>query len=230
MRIAITAAVLITLCAATAAAELPTVELRIKGQRVVAEIAATEATRTTGLMNRFSLQPDHGMLFVFQAPQALAFWMKNTYMPLSIAFIGADGRIANIDLADAVSLSPSACLRRVKALEASGIIAGYHAEVSRARAGFGLTVFIGLKVEKHSQETSTRVEQALLAIPAIVACYLVSGTSDFLVEAAVPDLAGYEQLLLGQILTIPSVIEAQSTFAIRTILSRGPLPMDHWRR
>ena len=74
-----------------------------------------------------------------------------------------------------------------------------------------------------------RIEEALLAIPAIVACYLVAGTSDFLVEAAVPDLAGYEQLLLGQILTIPSVVEAQSTFAIRTILSRGPLPLDHWR-
>ncbi|HUB42799.1 MAG TPA: Lrp/AsnC ligand binding domain-containing protein [Streptosporangiaceae bacterium] len=75
----------------------------------------------------------------------------------------------------------------------------------------------------------SRIEQALLAIPAIVACYLVSGSIDFLVEAAVPDLAGYEQLLLGQILTIPSVVEAQSTFAIRTILSRGPLPLDHWR-
>jgi len=115
------------------------------------------------------------------------------------------------------------------ALEASGIIAGYRAEVGRARAGLGLTAFIGLKVEGHSQETSSRIEQALLAIPAIVACYLVSGSIDFLVEAAVPDLAGYEQLLLGEILTIPSVVEAQSTFAIRTILSRGPLPLDHWR-
>jgi Lrp/AsnC family leucine-responsive transcriptional regulator len=141
-----------------------------------------------------------------------------------------DGRIANVDLADAVSLSPSACLRRVKALEASGIIAGYRAEVSRLRAGLGLTVFIGLKVEGHSQETSARIEQTLLAIPAVVACYLVSGTSDFLVEAAVPDLTRYEQLLLGQILTIPSVVEAQSTFAIRTILGRGPLPLDHWHR
>jgi len=141
-----------------------------------------------------------------------------------------DGRIANVDLADAVSLSPSACLRRVKALEASGIIAGYRAEISRLRAGLGLTVFIGLKVEGHSQQTSSRIEQTLLAIPAIVACYLVSGTSDFLVEAAVPDLASYEQLLLGEILTIPSVVEAQSTFAIRTILSRGPLPLDHWHR
>jgi len=141
-----------------------------------------------------------------------------------------DGRIANVDLADAISLSPSACLRRVKALEASGIIAGYHAEISRPRAGLGLTVFIGLKVEGQSPETASRIEQSLLAIPAIVACYLVSGTTDFLVEAAVPDLASYEQLLLGQILTIPNVVGAQSTFPIRTILSRGPLPLDHWRR
>lgn len=139
-----------------------------------------------------------------------------------------EGRIANVDLADAVSLSPSACLRRVKALEADGIIAGYRAEVSRTRAGLGLTAFIGLKVEGHSRDTSARIEQALLAIPAVVACYLVSGSYDFLVEAAVTDLAGYEQLLIGQILTIPSVVEAQSTFAIRTILSRGPLPLDHW--
>ena len=147
-----------------------------------------------------------------------------------VARLQRDGRIANVDLADAISLSPSACLRRVKALEASGIIAGYRAEVSRLRAGLGLTVFIGLKVEGQSPETAARVEEALLAIPAIVSCYLVSGTNDFLAEAAVPDLASYEQLLLGQILTIPSVVEAQSTFAIRTILSRGPLPLDHWRR
>src|ERR1700693_2259987 len=82
-----------------------------------------------------------------------------------------DGRIANIDLAEEISLSPSACLRRVKALEASGVIEGYRAEVSRARAGLGLTAFVGLKVEKHSQETSIRIEEALLAIPAIGGCY-----------------------------------------------------------
>ena len=139
-----------------------------------------------------------------------------------------DGRIANVDLAEAVALSPSACLRRVKALEASGIIAGYHAEVSRARAGLGLTAFIGLRVEGHSQETSQRIEERLLAIPAVVACYVISGNDDFLVEVAVPDLAGYEQLLLGEILTIPSVVQAHSTFAIRTVLSRGPLPLQYW--
>jgi Lrp/AsnC family transcriptional regulator, leucine-responsive regulatory protein len=140
-----------------------------------------------------------------------------------------DGRIANVDLADAVGLSPSACLRRVKALEASGIIAGYHAEVSRAQAGLGLTVFIGLKVAGHSRETSSTVERALLAIPEVVACYVVSGADDFLVEAAVPDLGSYEQVLLDQILAIGPVTEARSTFAIRTVLARGPLPLTHWR-
>jgi Lrp/AsnC family transcriptional regulator, leucine-responsive regulatory protein len=146
-----------------------------------------------------------------------------------IAELQRDGRIANVDLADAVGLSPSACLRRVRALEADGIIAGYRAEVSRARAGLGLTVFVGLKVAAHSRETSSQVEEALLAIPAVVACYLVSGADDFLVEAAVPDLGSYEQVLLDQLLAIPSVAEARSTFAIRTILSRGPLPLQHWR-
>jgi Lrp/AsnC family leucine-responsive transcriptional regulator len=140
-----------------------------------------------------------------------------------------DGRLPNVDLAEAVSLSPSACLRRVKALESSGIIAGYRAEVDRVRAGLGLTVFIELKVESHSQETSTQLEAALTAIPAVVACYLVSGTADFFVEVVVPDLAAYEQLLLGQILAIPQVVSAQSNFAIRTVLNRGPLPLDHWK-
>ena len=145
-----------------------------------------------------------------------------------VARLQSDGRIANVDLADAISLSPSACLRRVKALEASGIIAGYRAEVDRLRAGLGLTVFLELGVEGHSRETSTRIERALTAIPAVVACYVIAGTADTLVETAVPDLASYEQVLLGQILAIPSVVSARSTFAIRTVLSRGPLPLDHW--
>jgi Lrp/AsnC family leucine-responsive transcriptional regulator len=116
----------------------------------------------------------------------------------------ATSAVANIDLANAVSLSPSACLRRVKALEASGIIAGYRAEVDRTRAGLGLTAFIGLRVEGHSREMSAGIEQALTAIPAVVACYLTSGTDDFMVEVAVPDLAGYERLLLDQVLPSPA--------------------------
>jgi len=81
----------------TSAAELPAVTLTIGSQKLVAEIATTPEQREVGLMNRFSLKPDHGMLFVFERPEPLAFWMRNTYVPLSIAFIAADGRILNID-------------------------------------------------------------------------------------------------------------------------------------
>ena len=90
-------AVVMALSGLASAEDLPTVQLSIKGHRLVAETATTTATRTVGLMHRFSLKPDHGMLFVFDAPQPLAFWMKNTFVPLSIAFIGADGRILNIE-------------------------------------------------------------------------------------------------------------------------------------
>lgn len=91
--------VALSACAMTAcgAADLPTATLTINGHKIVAEIASTQDQRSLGLMNRFSLQPDHGMLFVFERAEPLAFWMKNTYIPLSIAFIGSDGRIVNID-------------------------------------------------------------------------------------------------------------------------------------
>jgi len=76
---------------------LPTMQLTIGTQVVTAEIAATDETRQIGLMHRFSLPPDHGMLFVHDAPRMLSFWMRNTYIPLSIAFIDAKGRIINIE-------------------------------------------------------------------------------------------------------------------------------------
>ena len=96
------ARILFALCflaslAAHAAGSLPTTTLTIAGTKVTAEIAATPDQRATGLMNRFSLQPDHGMLFIFEQPETLHFWMKNTYIPLSIAFIAPDGRILNIE-------------------------------------------------------------------------------------------------------------------------------------
>jgi uncharacterized membrane protein (UPF0127 family) len=76
---------------------LPTVKLTIGSVSLTAEVAATERTREIGLMNRFSLAPDSGMLFVFEAPRPLSFWMRNTYIPLSIAFIDANGTILNIE-------------------------------------------------------------------------------------------------------------------------------------
>ncbi len=82
--------------AAPAVVELPATTLTIGSQKLVAEVAATPEQRSVGLMYRFSLKPDHGMIFVFERPEPQAFWMKNTFIPLSIAFIGSDGRIVNI--------------------------------------------------------------------------------------------------------------------------------------
>ena len=85
--------------AATAApvvVELPATTLTIGKQKVTAEVAATAEQRATGLMFRFSLKPDHGMIFVFDTAEPQGFWVKNTFIPLSIAFIASDGRILNI--------------------------------------------------------------------------------------------------------------------------------------
>jgi uncharacterized membrane protein (UPF0127 family) len=96
--------VLTMLCIAAAAlpltvlgAGLPALTLTIGDHKPIVEVADTPEQRETGLMNRFSLQPDHGMLFVFDRPQPMAFWMKNTYIPLSVAFVDAKGTILNIE-------------------------------------------------------------------------------------------------------------------------------------
>ena len=169
---------------------------------------------------------------LFSKLDDILIFMPTTHDRLDRAILGRlqqDGRIANIDLAEAVSLSPSACLRRVKALEAEGIIEGYRAEVSRTKAGLGLTAFIGLRVDNHSRAASREIEAGLTAIPAVVACYVASGDDDFFVEIAAVDLADYERILLDQILAVPGVGRARTTFAIRTVLSRGPVPLTQWK-
>jgi Lrp/AsnC family leucine-responsive transcriptional regulator len=147
-----------------------------------------------------------------------------------LGLLQQDGRMANVDLAEAVSLSPSSCLRRTKALEADGVISGYRAELDREKAGLGLTVFVSLKVQQHSRQISREIETALTAIPAVVACYVVSGEADFFIEAVVPGLGEYERLLLDQLLSIEPVTDARSMFAIRTVLARGPLPVEQLGR
>jgi Lrp/AsnC family leucine-responsive transcriptional regulator len=177
-----------------------------------------------------ALVASYAMLF-YRNDDILIF-VPSTHDRLDRVILGRlqrDGRVANIDLAEAVSLSPSACLRRVKALEAEGIIESYRAEVSRTKAGLGLTAFIGLRVDNHSRAASREIEAGLTAIPAVVACYVASGEDDFFVEIAAVDLADYERILLDQILAVPGVGRARTTFAIRTVLSRGPVPLTQWK-
>lgn len=137
----------------------------------------------------------------------------------------ADGRLPNAALAERVHLSPSPCLRRLKRLEHDGTIRGYRAVLDRRRVGLGLTVFAELKVTGHSLRRAEEIEQAVASIDAIVACYIVAGVADFLLEVVVPDLAAYERLLLETLMELPGVTDVRSNIAIRTIKEAGPLPL-----
>lgn len=137
----------------------------------------------------------------------------------------AEGRIANSELAQRVGLSATPCLRRVKALEQRGVIAGYRARLDRTRIGLGLTVLVGVKVDGHRDENATAIQDAFRSMPEVTACHLVSGESDFLLQVVVPDLAHYEQFLLGKLLKLPMVKDIRSNFVIRTVKDDGPLPL-----
>ena len=138
-----------------------------------------------------------------------------------------EGRLSNAALAERVHLSPSPCLRRVKALEEDGVIDGYRAVLEREAVGLGLTVFVEIKVEGHSDRLAEEIEAAVNAMPEVVACHIVSGAADFLLEVVVPDLRAYERLLLGSLLKLPAVVDVRSNFAIRTVKAPGPLPLGH---
>ncbi len=142
-----------------------------------------------------------------------------------LAALQGDGRLTNRDLAQRVALSPSPCLRRVKRLEAAGVVQGYRAVLDRVAVGLGLTVFVEIKVERHSRESAQTLQDALAAMPEVVSCHMVSGTADFLVEIVVADLRAYEALLTNHLLTLPMVADIRSNVSLRQIKSDVPLPL-----
>jgi len=144
-----------------------------------------------------------------------------------IAALQAEGRLTNVELAEQVGLSPSPCLRRVKRLERDGYIEAYRAILQRSRVGLGLTVFVGVKIEGHANERATKFEEAVLAMPEIVACHMVSGDTDYLLEVVVPDLEHYQRFLVGKLLELPIVKDVRSNIAIQTLKAAAPLPLDH---
>ena len=141
-----------------------------------------------------------------------------------IAELQSDARLSNVELADKVGLSPSPCLRRVKRLEQEGYIQGYRAVLQRDRVGLGFSVFVGVKLNGHANEGALAFEQAVVAMPEVVACHLVSGEADYFLEVVVP---GYQRFLVGKLLNLPIVREVRSNIAIQTLKAGAPLPLDH---
>jgi Lrp/AsnC family transcriptional regulator, leucine-responsive regulatory protein len=139
----------------------------------------------------------------------------------------SDGRLSNVELADRIGLSPTPCLRRVRALESSGLIRGYKAEVDRGGVGLGLTVMVGVKIDGHRDENASAVQDAFRAMTEVIACHIVSGESDFLLETVFPDIASYERFLFGKLLTLPMVKDIRSNIVLRTVKQGAPLPLEH---
>lgn len=142
-----------------------------------------------------------------------------------LALLQEDGRRSNVEIADAVALSPSPCLRRIKRLEADGVIRGYRAVIDRDAVGLALTVMIEIKVDRHSRDNASGLQAALVALPEVVSCHMVSGAADFIAEVVVKDIAAYERLLTERLLVLPMIADIRSNFSIRRIKSDTPLPL-----
>jgi Lrp/AsnC family leucine-responsive transcriptional regulator len=144
-----------------------------------------------------------------------------------LAALQRDGRLSNVQLADEIGLSASPCLRRVRMLEEAGVIRGYQATLDRDEVGLGLTVFVGVKVERHNDEQAEAFHTAVTALSEVISAFLVSGESDFLLQVVVPDLRAYDRFLTGCLLKLPGVSDIRSNFAIHTVKTPGALPLGH---
>lgn len=144
-----------------------------------------------------------------------------------LAALQADGRLSNVDLAEKIGLSPSPCLRRVNRLEREGYVEGYRAMLGRKRIGLGLTVFVGVKIDGHADDRATTFEDEAVSFPEVIACHMIAGDADYLLEVTVPDLDAYQRFLVGKLLNLPLVREVKSTIAIQTLKSGAVLPLGH---
>ncbi|MET9431615.1 Lrp/AsnC family transcriptional regulator [Streptomyces sp. NPDC003036] len=129
----------------------------------------------------------------------------------------ADGRLSNQDLADRVRLSPSPCLRRVRRLEDSGLISGYTAMVDQVAFGLPITVFVRVRLERHTAEAVNAFEEHVGLIEHIQDCYLMAGSSDYLLRVVIESLEAYEVLVRTRIHAIPGIASIESSFAFGSV-------------
>ena len=131
----------------------------------------------------------------------------------------AEGRISNQALAERVNLSPSPCLRRVRALEAAGYITGYHANVDHRKLGYGLDIVVLISMSTHTPEAFERLEKRVAQLPEVRECVLITGQeADYLLRITAVDMDDYQRLLLGHITRIPGVSGVHSSFVLHSIL------------
>ena len=138
----------------------------------------------------------------------------------------SDARLTNQELAERVALSPSPCLRRVRALEEAGIIRQYVALLEPARIGLSLCGYVSVKLEKRGKMPVERFTRSVLAWPEVIACYSMTGDMDYLLRVQVEDLDHYSRFIMEKLLKQPGVIDIKSNFVLERVKDTTALPLE----
>jgi Lrp/AsnC family transcriptional regulator, leucine-responsive regulatory protein len=136
-----------------------------------------------------------------------------------------DGRLANVELAGRVRLSPSSCLRRVRALERGGVIRGYHAEIDPAAVGRGFEVTVHVELTLKDRATVEAFEERIGAFEEVVECRRMFGLPDYVVRVAVADQAAYEAFYMGKLAELPGLARVNSQFTMKTVKAGAAPPV-----
>ncbi|MDO7596143.1 MAG: Lrp/AsnC family transcriptional regulator [Pseudomonadota bacterium] len=138
-----------------------------------------------------------------------------------------EGRISNQDLADRIRLSASPCLRRVRALEDSGLITGYRALIDAKKLGLSLIALIHISMDKHTPERFSNFEDNIAEIPEVLECLLITGQdADYQLKVIVRDMDAYQELLLNRVTRIIGVTGVRSSFVLRRVIDKTALPIS----
>lgn len=141
-----------------------------------------------------------------------------------LEILQTDGRIANQDLADRIGLSPSPCLRRVRALEESGLIVGYRALLDAKKLGLSLMAIVHISMDRHTPERFANFEASVAVLPEVLECLLITGQdADYQIKVAVRDMDHYQALLLNKLTRIEGVTGVHSSFVLRRVVDRTAL-------
>ena len=142
-----------------------------------------------------------------------------------LALLQVDGRISINDLAGKVGLSPSPCLRRVRILEKSGVIARYVAVLDQRAVGLPVSVFVSVKLEKQNEDLLDKFAKTIARWPEVLECYLMTGPRDYWLRVVVPDLAAYERFLKQKLTRIEGIASIDSSFALEQVKYTNVLPV-----
>ena len=144
-----------------------------------------------------------------------------------LSILQTNGRISNVELSEAVNLSESACLRRVKSLEERGFIDKYVALLDQKRVGLTDTVFVHIVLKREEKSELLAFEEAVKEIPEILECYLMTGEFDYLLHLVVANMADFERLHNESLTQLPGVSRVNSSFAIRTVQKTTAVSYTH---